>query len=119
LDITRGDITLMALAVLWISAFAAAFVGAVPFVATMIPFLQDIIARTPQNGFILWWALSLGACLGGTGTLTGAAANMVVAGIARQHGMTISYRRFLKYGFPVMIISLIVAMLYIIVRYLH
>ncbi|MBN2620522.1 ArsB/NhaD family transporter [candidate division WOR-3 bacterium] len=119
LDITRGDITLMALAVLWVSAFAAAFVGAVPFVATMIPFLQGIIAQSPQNGFILWWALSLGACLGGNGTLTGAAANMVVAGIARQHGMTLSYRSFLKFGFPVMIISLIVATLYVIVRYLH
>jgi Na+/H+ antiporter NhaD/arsenite permease-like protein len=118
-DITRGDITLMALAVLWLSAFAAAFVGAVPFVATMIPFLQGIIAQSPQDGFVLWWALSLGACLGGNGTLTGSAANMVVAGIAQQHGMILTYRRFLKYGFPMMVISLIIATCYIIVRYLH
>ncbi len=119
LKITGGDITLLALAILWISAFAAAFVGAVPFVATMIPLLHGIIAQSPQDAFVLWWALALGACLGGNGTLTGAAANMVVAGIARQHGMTISYRSYLKYGFPVMIISLVISTLYVIVRYLH
>ena len=117
--VTHGDITLMALAVLWVSAFAAAFVGAVPFVATMIPFLQGIIAQHPEDGAVLWWALSLGACLGGNGTLTGAAANMVVAGIARQHGMTMSYKCFLKYGLPIMLISLLISTLYIFIRYLR
>jgi Na+/H+ antiporter NhaD/arsenite permease-like protein len=118
-EVTRGDLTLMALAILWVSAFAAAFVGAVPFVATMIPFLHGIIAQHPQDGAVLWWALSLGACLGGNGTLTGTAANMVVAGIARQHGMIISYRRFMKYGFPVLIISLILSTIYLFLRYLR
>jgi len=118
-NITGGDITLLALAILWISAFAAAFVGAVPFVATMIPFLHGIIAQSPHGGFVLWWALALGACLGGNGTLTGSAANMVVAGIARQHGMTLSYRFYLKYGLPAMIISLVISTLYVVVRYLR
>jgi len=118
-EVTHGNLTLMALAILWVSAFAAAFVGAVPFVATMIPLLHGIIAQHPHDGAVLWWALSLGACLGGNGTLTGSAANMVVAGIARQHGMTISYRRFMKYGFPVMIISLIISTIYLYLRYLR
>jgi len=118
-EVTHGNMILMALAILWVSAFAAAFVGAVPFVATMIPLLHGIIAQHPGEGAVLWWALSLGACLGGNGTLTGAAANMVVAGIARQHGMTMSYRCFMKYGFPVMTLSLLISTLYLYLRYLR
>jgi Na+/H+ antiporter NhaD/arsenite permease-like protein len=118
-QVTGGSVMLMAIAVLWVSAFAAAFVGAVPFVATMIPFLHGIITQHIHDGVVLWWALSLGACLGGNGTVTGAAANMVIAGIARQHAMTISYRGFMKYGFPVMIITLIISTVYIFLRYLR
>jgi Na+/H+ antiporter NhaD/arsenite permease-like protein len=117
LSATRGQFTIMTLAIVWISAFAAAFVGAVPFVATMIPFLNQIIPSLPSSGIALWWALSLGACLGGNGTLTGSAANMVIAGIARQHAIDFSYRRFFKYGFAAMIVSVLISTVYLLLRY--
>ncbi|HNQ35612.1 MAG TPA: ArsB/NhaD family transporter [bacterium] len=119
LGLTEGHLLLTALLVLWISAFAAAFVGAVPFVASMIPLLKAVTAQMPSHAIILWWALSLGACLGGNGTLTGAAANMVVADIARKNDRPISYLHFFRWGFPVMLLSLLISSLYIFLRCLY
>jgi Na+/H+ antiporter NhaD/arsenite permease-like protein len=66
----------------------------------------------------LWWSLSLGACLGGNGTLIGASANLVVAGLAAKQGHHISFMRFLIVGFPLMIISILISSIYIYFRYL-
>ncbi|MGQ0437703.1 SLC13 family permease, partial [Bacillus sp. B-TM1] len=93
------------------------------FVATMIPLINDMavgLGLSPSDAQIdvLWWALALGACLGGNGTLIGASANVIVAGIASREGHKFSYMDFLKVGFPIMIVSLIISHIYIYVRYL-
>jgi hypothetical protein len=76
--------------VLWVSAFASAFIDNIPFVATMIPLIKGVAAMSAINVVPLWRALSLGACLGGNETLVGASANVIVAGMLQrtQHHLT-------------------------------
>jgi Na+/H+ antiporter NhaD/arsenite permease-like protein len=113
LDVTGGDIRLASILILWVSGGASATIDNIPFVATMIPLIKDLTtglglpSDAPQVE-VLWWALSLGACLGGNGTLIGASANVVVAGIAN----------FLQVGLPLTIIALLLSHAYIYLRYL-
>lgn len=86
LEITAGDLTSTTMLILWLSAIASAFIDNIPFVATLIPMIKDMGAMGMTNLEPLWWALSLGACLGGNGTLIGASANVVVASMAAIHG---------------------------------
>lgn len=111
--LTGGDLVQTGMLVLWLSALASAFVDNIPFVATMIPLLQTMgqISSLPMEP--TWWALSLGACLGGNGTLIGASANVVVAGIAEKYGDRISFIDYLKIGFPMMLVSVLLAMVYL------
>ena len=118
MDLTGGDITITAILILWLSALASAFVDNIPFVATMIPMIQDMGAIGIANLEPLWWSLSLGACFGGNGSLVGASANLIVAGLAAQKGHPISFMRFFVIGFPLMILSVIIATLYVYFRYL-
>ena len=120
LNITKGHFMLTTLFVLWASALASTIVDNVPFVATMIPLINAIGQSAGPHFHIepLWWALSLGACLGGNGSLVGASANLVVAGIAEKHKYKIGFKSFIKIGFPVMIISIVIATIYIYLRYL-
>ena len=120
LKATGGDFKLTALAILWGSAILSAFIDNIPFVATMIPLIK---AMGPTFGgeqalLPLWWALSLGACLGGNGTLIGASANLVVAGLAERAGTTFRFVEFLKVAFPLMLISIVISHAYIYMRYL-
>ncbi len=101
----------------WISAFVSAFVDNIPFVMSMIPVIAKISSIVSVNSTPLYWALSLGGCLGGNGTLVGASANVVVAGIAERHGHHISFIYFIKYGMPVMISTVIISTAYLILRY--
>lgn len=123
IDVTNGDIGFAAILILWVSGIASATIDNIPFVATMIPLIQDLATGlglsvdSPQIE-VLWWALSLGACLGGNGTLIGASANVVVAGIAKREGHEFSYMDFLKIGFPLTIIALLLSHAYIYLRYL-
>ncbi|MEK4497760.1 ArsB/NhaD family transporter [Bacillus sp. FSL R12-0069] len=123
IDITNGDIGFAAILILWVSGIASATIDNIPFVATMIPLIQDLATGlglsvdSPQIE-VLWWALSLGACLGGNGTLIGASANVVVAGIAKREGHAFSYMDFLKIGLPLTIIALLLSHAYIYLRYL-
>jgi Na+/H+ antiporter NhaD/arsenite permease-like protein len=75
-------------------------------------------AQGGMNIMPLWWAVSLGACLGGNGTLIGASANVIVAGLAEKHGYKLTFSRYLKYGMPMMIVSVILSTLYLILFYL-
>lgn len=123
LDITGGDISFASLLILWVSGLASATIDNIPFVATMIPLINDMalgLGLSPSDPQIdvLWWSLALGACLGGNGTLIGASANVIVAGIASREGHKFSYMDFLKVGFPIMIVSLIISHIYIYLRYL-
>lgn len=118
LELTGGNVTATAMLVLWMSAIASAFVDNIPFVATMIPMIQEMGNMGLSHLEPLWWSLSLGACLGGNGTLIGASANVIVAGIAAKEGHHISFIKFLLVGFPLMILSILISTVYVYVRYL-
>ncbi|MGF7048459.1 Na+/H+ antiporter NhaD/arsenite permease-like protein [Paenibacillus sp. DS2015] len=116
--LTGGNIAATSLLVLWLSAIASAFVDNIPFVATMIPLIQDMGTMGISNLEPVWWSLALGACLGGNGTLIGASANLIVAGMSAKEGHPITFMQFLKYGFPLMILSIMISTVYIYLRYL-
>lgn len=119
LTLTEGNLLITGLAILWGSAIFSAFVDNIPFVATMIPLVKDIGTLSTLPLAPLWWALALGACLGGNGTLVGASANLVVAGIAEKSGYKITFRKFLYYGTPVMLTTVAVSSVYMWLRYLR
>ncbi|MGG4179332.1 ArsB/NhaD family transporter [Virgibacillus pantothenticus] len=116
--ITNGDYVQTALLILWVSGLFSGIVDNIPFVAAMIPVVQEFESYGMMYLDPIWWALALGACLGGNATLIGASANVVVAGLAEGAKESISFIRFLLYGFPLVIISLIVATIYLYIRYL-
>ena len=113
LAVTNGNVPMTAMLILWMSAFASAFIDNIPFVATLIPLIQDMGQMGLSNLEPMWWSLALGACLGGNGTLIGASANVVVASLAAQHGKQISFIGFMKVAFPVMILTIAIANVYI------
>lgn len=116
MEATAGNMVLTMLVILWVSALLSAILDNIPFVATMIPLViamgADGMDVTP-----LWWAISLGACLGGNGTLIGASANVVLSGISNKHGYPITFVEFLKIGMPVMLISVAIATVYLVLRF--
>ncbi|UFJ42828.1 ArsB/NhaD family transporter [Brevibacillus humidisoli] len=114
---TGGDSMLTSILILWLSAIASAFVDNIPFVATMIPMIQEMGSLGIHNLEPLWWSLALGACLGGNGTIIGASANVIVAGMAAKEGHHISFLGFMKIAFPLMILSILIAHGYVYLRY--
>jgi Na+/H+ antiporter NhaD/arsenite permease-like protein len=118
MNITGGDVKSTSILILWVSAIASAFIDNIPFVATMIPMIKDMGDMGITNLEPLWWSLSLGACLGGNGTLIGASANVIVAGLAAKEGHQISFGKFLLIAFPLMLLSIAICTIYIYVRYL-
>lgn len=118
LDLTNGDLVLTSLAILWVAAIASAFIDNIPFVATMIPMIKDMGVISGMNLAPLWWALALGACLGGNGTIIGASANVIAVGMAEENGHKISFGRYFKIAFPIMIITIVISSGYIYFRYL-
>lgn len=117
MDLTQGDVATASIFTLWLSAIASAAIDNIPFTATMIPLIQELGADG-MNTVPLWWSLALGACFGGNGSLIGATANVVVAGISTKSGYPISFVYFFKIGFPLMIVSVIMATGYVWLRYL-
>ena len=115
---TGGNVEATAILILWMSAIASAFIDNIPFVATLIPLIQDMGQMGLTNLDPMWWSLALGACLGGNGTLIGASANVVVASMSAQRGRPISFLSFMKVAFPVMIFTIIVSSVYVYLRYL-
>lgn len=116
IDKTAGYPVVTMLVLLWASALLSAILDNIPFVATLIPLVQ-VMAQNGIDVGPLWWAISLGACLGGNGTLIGASANVVVASISGKHGHPITFKDFFKVGFPVMLITLVISTIYMLVRY--
>lgn len=116
--VTQGNLTATTMLILWLSAVASAFIDNIPFVATMIPLIKDMGVMGIANLEPLWWALSLGACLGGNGTLVGASANVIVASMAAQRGQQISFVGFMLIAFPLMLLSIAISSVYIYFRYL-
>jgi Na+/H+ antiporter NhaD/arsenite permease-like protein len=116
--LTAGNVTATSMLILWLSAIASAFVDNIPFVATMIPLIKDMGTLGITNLEPLWWSLALGACLGGNGTIVGASANIIVAGLAAQEGYNISFRMFFKIAFPIMLLTVVISTVYVYLRYL-
>lgn len=117
---TGGDFKITAIAILWSSAILSAFIDNIPFVATMIPMIKSMASTFGGADALmpLWWSLSLGACLGGNGTLIGASANLVVAGLAERAGHPIRFVRYMKSCFLMMLMSIVISHVYIYFRYL-
>ena len=120
IEYTGGDMTVMSLAILWVSAVASAVVDNIPFVATMIPVIKSMAPTFggAENLMPLWWSLALGACLGGNGSLVGASANLIVAGFAERAGHRIRFLPFMLLAFPMMLLSIGIASVYVYFRYL-
>ena len=115
----QNRLMISVLLLLWVSAIASAFIDNIPYTATMVPVVIKL-AEDPELGLDLAplaWALALGACLGGNGTIIGASANVVAAGLADEAGHDISFNRFFKTGYPIMLLSVALATVYCMVRY--
>lgn len=119
MSMTGGDMVKTAFAITWMSAIASAFVDNIPFVATMIPMIKDIgdIVGNEEAIKPLWWSLSLGACLGGNGSIIGASANVIVAGFLERSGSKIKFLEYMKLAFPLMLMSILISWVYIYLRY--
>ena len=102
--------------ILWISAIVSSFLDNIPFVATLIPLILTMQTQG-MDVMPLWWATSLGACLGGNGTLIGASANVVLASVGQKHGYPITFIDYLKIGFPIMILTIIISSAYLLIKF--
>lgn len=103
--------------ILWVSAIASAFIDNIPYTATMIPIVLSLSVELSLDLGPLIWALAFGACLGGNGTLIGASANVVTAGLSEEAGYPISFNEFFKAGFPVMLLSTFIVTFYMVLVY--
>ena len=116
IDATGGNVFVTMLVLLVGSAVISSFLDNIPFVATMIPILLAM-ESTGMDVMPLWWAVSLGACLGGNGTLIGASANVVLSDISKKNGYEITFVQFLKTGFPIMLLTVLIAGVYLVLRF--
>ncbi len=116
INITGGEQKIAAMLILWTSGFFSAIIDNIPYTATMVPIIQEL--KPVMDIYPLWWALSLGACLGGNATIVGAAANVIVIEAAYSKGYKISFIRFMKYGMFITLISLIISSIYIYLKFL-
>jgi len=122
--LTHGSLTAASMVILWASGILSGIIDNIPYTATMAPLITELINPANPNAITgnvraLWWALSLGACLGGNLTIIGAAANVLVSETAASKGYKISFFRFMKYGTIVVMISLLLSSVYLYLRYLH
>ena len=116
-DVAGGNQGLATIGILWISALGSAVVDNIPYTATAIPIVERM-AETGLQAEPLWWALALGACLGGNLTIIGASANIVVANLAQRDGHPITFGQFFRYGSVVVLMSLVISTVYLWLRYL-
>ena len=118
LRVCQGKLWVAVLIILWVSGLASAIVDNIPYTATMLPITMFLTKTVPgaETG-VLWWALALGACFGGNGTIIGASANVVTTGIAEKAGYKISFGGFVKEAAPITIISLIISSVFLLLRY--
>lgn len=116
IDATGGDMLITIVVLVWASAIVSSFLDNIPMVATLIPIIQTMQA-TGIDVTPLWWAVSLGACIGGIGTLIGASANVVLAGMSTKYGHPITFMEYTKVGFPMMLVFTAIACAYLVLRF--
>ena len=114
--ITGGDMMITIIVLVWASAIISSFLDNIPMVATLIPIILAM-ESTGIDVMPYWWAISLGACIGGIGTLIGASANVVLAGISGRYGHPISFIEYTKVGFPLMILFTAISCVYLVLRF--
>ena len=114
--ITNGNQMMTIMVLLWGAALLSAILDNIPFVATLIPMITAMSA-SGIDVEPFWWAISLGACLGGNGTLIGASANVVLSGISSKHGHPITFKDYTRIGFPVMLFTICAATVYLFIKY--
>lgn len=110
---SAGTLLLAALLICWVSGVLSALIDNIPFVAVAIPIVARLIPNMAGNADVLWWALSLGACLGGNGTVIGASANVTTIGLAEHEGVRISFRQFARYAVPMTVGTLVISSVYL------
>ena len=116
IDATNGHPMVTMLVLLWASALLSSILDNIPFVATLIP----LILAMQADGIDVtsfWWAISLGACLGGNGTMIGASANVVLSDISTKHGYPITFKSYLKVGMPFMLLSIVISTVFLVVKF--
>lgn len=119
MSFTKGNVTGTTLLILWSSSLLSSVVDNIPYAATMIPLIKDIALTVgPVKVMPMWWALALGTCLGGNGTLIGASANIIAVGIAKKNGYKISFMQFTKYGILILFTTISLSTIYLYLRYL-
>lgn len=122
IQLTHGSLQVATMFILWGSGILSGIIDNIPYTATMAPLIAQVQHTLPYTGsghHPLWWALSLGACLGGNLTIIGAAANVIVSETATTKGHPISFMRFMKYGALATFVSLTISSIYLYIRYLH
>jgi len=118
LELTSGNQIMTTMAILWGSAVFSSIVDNIPFVATMIPLIKDIGSISELDLIPLWWALALGADIGGNATIIGASANVVVNGMAEKEGYRFGFVEYMKTAVPLTFVALLLCTIYIYARYL-
>ena len=121
--LTNGSLNAATMIILWASGILSGIIDNIPYTATMAPLISELVNPANPNAITgntqaLWWALSLGACLGGNLTIIGAAANVIVSETAASQGHKISFMRFMKYGALITMISLAISSVYLLIKYL-
>ncbi|MGI6765884.1 MAG: SLC13 family permease [Lentihominibacter sp.] len=114
IEATGTHFVILMLVMLWISALFSAILDNIPFVATLIPLIQTM-EMEGIDVWPLWWALSIGACFGGNGTIIGASANVVLTGIASREGYPVTFIQFMKIGMPMMLMSIVLSTVYLLI----
>ena len=117
IDVTGGDLFAATMLILVVSAVLSAIVDNIPYVATMAPLVAQLAATIPGDTTVLWWALALGADLGGNATSIGASANVVALGVADRAGFKIRFTEYLCYGVPVTLVTVALSAGYLWLRY--
>uniref|UniRef100_A0A7C5EKK6 Citrate transporter n=1 Tax=Desulfobacca acetoxidans TaxID=60893 RepID=A0A7C5EKK6_9BACT len=117
LNVSKGNITIAIIMILWVSAIASAFIDNIPFTATMLPIVLFLNESMGVTNNVLWWSLALGACLGGHGTMIGASANVVTVGLAEKAGYHISFLGYMRACWWPMMITVIICMAYLLLFY--
>ena len=117
IDVTNGDLLVATILLVVVSAVLSAVVDNIPYVATMVPIVAALSAELPGDTTVLWWALAIGADLGGNATSIGASANVVALGLAERSGFKIRFTQFLRYGLPTVAVTMSISIVYLWLRY--
>jgi Na+/H+ antiporter NhaD/arsenite permease-like protein len=117
-DLTGGALAPTSFLILWLSAGLSAIIDNIPYTATMIPVVEQLVASQGHDADVFWWALAIGADFGGNATIIAASANVTLASLSEREGHPIRFGTFVRYGLPVTLVTIGIASVYIWVRYL-